>query len=216
HGTIPDEAGGVMVQVQLLGAVAAARDDGVPVQVGPAKCRAVLATLALSVGESVTVSRLVDVVWGSDPPRTAAKTLQGYIADLRKLLGAETIMRSGAAYRLALPTEAVDVARFRRLIGAGQMQAALAEWTGPPLTGLDSTALDPAVDALIEQWLGAMESDLRDRLADDAPGTVATLTQLTTEYPFREEIWALLMTALYRSGRQTDALAAYQRARRHL
>ncbi|MGH3447737.1 MAG: AfsR/SARP family transcriptional regulator, partial [Nocardioidaceae bacterium] len=76
-----------MVQIRLLGGVAATADDGVPVDMGTAKCQAVLATLALSVGESVPVSRLVEVVWGEDTPRTAGKTLQGYVADLRKGLG---------------------------------------------------------------------------------------------------------------------------------
>lgn len=205
-----------MVQIHLLGGVTAATDDGVPVDVGPAKCQAVLAALALSVGEAVPVSRLVDVVWGEDVPRTAEKTLQGYVAGLRRSLGPDAIVRTGAAYRLDMAADAVDVHRFRRHVGAGEVEAALAEWTGTPLAGLDAPGLGPVTDGLVEQWLGAVEVDLERRVDTDPPAAVATLTQLTADHPFREGLWALLMTALYRSGRQADALAAYQRARQHL
>lgn len=101
------------MQVRLFGGVAALTDDGEPLDLGPARCRVVLAALALSVGEAVSVSRLVDVVWGDDPPRTAEKTLQGYVVRLRKELGADTIIRTGTAYRLDLDPDTIDVARFR-------------------------------------------------------------------------------------------------------
>ncbi len=205
-----------MVQIHLLGGVEATTDDGAPVNLGPAKCRAVLAALALSVGEAVPVSRLVDVVWGEDAPRTAEKTLQGYVADLRKGLGPDAIVRTGAAYRLAVAADALDVSRFRRHMSAGRAEAALAEWTGTPLAGLDAPGLAPVADGLVEQWLGAVEVDLERRVGSDPPAAVPTLTQLTADHPFREGLWALLMTALYRSGRQADALAAYQRVRHHL
>jgi predicted ATPase/DNA-binding SARP family transcriptional activator len=205
-----------VVQVHLLGRVGVATDGGEPVDVGPAKCQAVLAVLALSVGEAVPVSRLVDLVWGQDPPRTANKTLQGYVVRLRKGLGPDAIARTGAAYRLDLDPDAVDVARFRRHLGAGDVDAALATWTGIPLAGLDVPGLTAAVDGLVEQWLGAVEDDLGRRVATDAAATIALLTELTADHPFREGLWALLMTSLYRAGRQADALAAYQRARQHL
>ncbi len=204
------------MQVHLLGGVSVATDAGEPLDVGPAKCQAVLAALALSVGEAVSVSRLVDVVWGEDPPRTADKTLQGYVVRLRKGLGPETIVRTGTAYRLDLDPDRVDVARFRRLLTAGDVDEALATWTGTPLAGLDVPGLTAAVDGLVEQWLGAVEHRLSQRVASDAAGTIAALTELTAAHPFREELWALLMTALYRAGRQAEALAAFQRAREHL
>jgi predicted ATPase/DNA-binding SARP family transcriptional activator len=204
------------MQVHLLGGVAAVTDDGEPLDVGPAKCRAVLAALALSVGTAVPVSRLVDVVWGENPPRTADKTLQGYVAQLRRGLGAEAIARVGSAYRLDLDPDAVDVERFRRLRRSGDLAGALDTWTGTPLAGLGVPALAATADGLVEQWLDAVEEDVNRRVVTDPVGTVAQLTELTGAHPFREGLWALLMTALYRSGRQADALAAFQRARQHL
>ena len=152
----------------------------------------------------------------TQPPRTAEKTLQSYVVRLRAGLGADAIVRTGAAYRLAVPADAVDVARFRRQLDSGNVEAALVEWTGTPLAGLDAPSLIPIVDGLVEQWLGAVETDLARRVETDPPGVIGPLTELTADYPFREGLWALLMTALYRVGRQADALAAFQHARSHL
>ena len=208
--------GAAVVQVQLLGGVAAVGEAGELLDVGPSKCRAVLATLALSVGEAVPVSRLVDVVWGEDPPRTADKTLQGYVARLRKGLGPATIVRTGAAYQLDVDPDEVDVSRFRRLLAAGDVDGALATWTGTPLAGLDVPGLAAVADGLVEQWLEAVEDELGRWVTTDAARAIPPLTELTAAHPFREQLWALLMTALYRAGRQGDALAAFQRAREHL
>src|SRR5699024_3118036 len=139
-----------------------------------------------------------------------------YVARLRKQLGPDAITRVGAAYRLDADPETVDLSRFRRHADAGEVEAALTAWTGTPLAGLDAPGLQPAADRLTEEWLGLVETDVERRVAHDAPSAVATLTQLTADHPFREGLWALLMTALYRSGRQADALAAFQRARAHL
>jgi len=204
------------VQIRLFGGVAAATDDGVPVDIGPAKCKAVLAVLALSPGSAVPVSRIVRLVWGDEPPRTADKTLQSYVTRLRKGLGADSIVRTGVAYRLELPAGSVDVVRFQRLLGVDDTEAALAEWTGTPLAGLDADGLSATVDGLVEQYLGVVESDLGRRIEADAHSVIGSLTELTALHPFREGLWALLMTALYRVGRQADALVAYRRAREHL
>jgi predicted ATPase/DNA-binding SARP family transcriptional activator len=205
-----------VVQVQLLGGVSASSDTGSPLEVGPAKCQAVLATLALSVGEAVTVARLTDVLWGDDLPATADKTLQGYIARLRKNLGAGSIIRTGNAYRLDLENDRVDVARFRQLIGSGDVDGALAVWTGDPWSGVQVPGLAAAADGLVEQWLRAIEDQLGRRVVTDAASAIAPLAELTAAHPFREQLWALLMAALYRVGRQADALAAFQRVRAHL
>ena len=204
------------MQVRLFGGVGAATDEGAPLDVGPAKCQAVLAALALSAGAAVPVSRLVEVVWGEAPPRTAGKTLQSYVTRLRKGLGPDSIARTGLAYRLDVPPDSVDVTRFQRRLAEGDVDAALAEWRGAPLAGLDAPGLTGAVDALIEQWLGATEMELGRRVESDPAAVIGLLTELTTDHPFREELWALLMTALYRVGRQADALAAYRRVRQQL
>ncbi|GAA5087981.1 putative ATPase/DNA-binding SARP family transcriptional activator [Thermocatellispora tengchongensis] len=207
-------AGGV--RVRLLGGVRATGDRGEPLDVGPAKCQAVLAALALSAGAAVPAWRLVELVWGEDPPRTAGRTLQSYIARLRRGLGAGAIARIGGAYRLDVPPDAVDVVRFQRLLDAGELDAALAEWTGYPLAGLAVPGMAAAVDGMVERWLSAVEADLEGRVRTDPAAAVGPLTELTAGHPFREGLWALLMTALYRAGRQADALAAYRTARRAL
>src|SRR5690606_4378937 len=146
------------------GGVSANSDAGSPLEVGPAKCQAVLATLALSVGEAVTVARLTDVLWGEDLPATADKTLQGYIARLRKNRGAGSIIRTGSAYRLDLEDDRVDVARFRRLISSGDVDGALVAWTGDPWSGVQVPGLAAAADGLVEQWLRAIEDQLGRRV----------------------------------------------------
>lgn len=204
------------MQIHLLGGVSALTSDDELIDIGPAKCQALLAALALSVGSAVSVDRLVDLIWDEEPPRTAPKTLQTYVARLRKALGPDAVARVGAAYRLDIPRQAVDAMRFQDHVGAGDTARAIAEWSGQPLAGLDTPGLRGAVEALVEQWLGAIEAELTSVVEHDPPAAIATLTELTTDYPFREGLWALLMKALYRSGRQADALAAYGRARTHL
>jgi predicted ATPase/DNA-binding SARP family transcriptional activator len=193
-----------------------ATDRGEPVDVGPAKCRALLAALALAPGTAVPTWRLVELVWGNDPPRTAERTLQSYVTRLRASLGHDTVTRAGAAYRLDVPDGAVDTSRFQRCLDAGDVAGALAEWTGHPLAGLAAPGLAATVEGLVERWLSAVEADLAARVEADPAATVGRLTELTADHPYRERLWALLMAALYRAGRQADALAAYRTARRHL
>ena len=204
------------MQVRLFGGVGATTDDGSDADVGPAKCQAVLAALALSAGEAVAVWRLVELVWGEDPPRTAERTLHSYLTRLRKGVGAEHVERTGAAYRLHVAPEDVDVLRFQRLLAEGEVDAALDEWSGEPLAGLDAPGFQPIVDALEEQHLGATEAALERRVDHDPAAAIGPLTELTAAHPLREGLWALLMTALYRVGRQADALAAYAAARSRL
>lgn len=204
-----------MAEVLLLGGVRAVGGDGTALDVGPPKCRLVLAALAINHGEAVPVPRLLDLVWGDDPPGTARKILQGYVSRLRKVLGDRTIARVGAAYRLEREVD-VDVTRFSQLATAGDLDGALATWAGPPLAGLEAIGLRPAVDGLEERWLDLTEQQLQRLAEDDPGGAIAQLTELTEAHPFREGLWRALMLALARSDRQADALAAFQRARRHL
>lgn len=201
------------IDIRLLGDVQALAADGSALDVGPAKCQLVLAVLALNVGRPVPVPRIVDAVWGEDPPRTAERTLQSYLARLRGVLGQDSIARVPGAYRLTLPPESVDVARFESLVSEGDLDGALAAWTGEPFGGLDSPGLEPARVELMERWLAVVEADLETRVESDPAACVGQLSSLTATYPFREGLWALLMTALYRVGRQADALAAYRAAR---
>ena len=207
---------GAEVRIQLLGGVTVATGLGEPVDVGPAKCRALLAALALAPGTAVPTWRLIELVWGSAPPRTADRTLQSYVTRLRASLGPDTITRTGGAYRLDVPDGAVDATRFQRCLDDGDVAGALGEWAGYPLAGLAAPGLAATVEGLVERWLSAVEADLATRVEADPSATVGRLTELTADHPFREGLWALLMTALYRVGRQADALAAYRTARRHL
>jgi predicted ATPase/DNA-binding SARP family transcriptional activator len=205
-----------VVRIGLLGGVRAATDDGEPIDIGSARTQTVLAALALSPGTALSVSRLVELVWGDEPPRTALKTLQWHVAQLRKGLGSDAIVRVGAAYRLDVAPDMVDVARFERSFREGDLATALAQWGGTPLAGLDAPGLEAAVAGLLEQWLSAVEGDLERRVERDPRTVVGKLAELVERYPLREGLWALLMTALHRAGRQADALAAFQRARHHL
>lgn len=204
-----------LIDIRLLGGVAATV-AGDTVELGPPKSRTVLAALALACGETVPVTRLVDMVWAEDPPRTAEKTLQTYVMQLRTALGATAVERSGAGYRLALDPGCVDAARFENRLASGDVDAALVEWTGPPLAGLDAPGLAPQAARLTERWVEATEARMARLVENDPRDAIAVLSGLTAEYPFREELWALLMTALYRAGRQADALAAFRTARERL
>ncbi|MEV6238536.1 BTAD domain-containing putative transcriptional regulator [Lentzea sp. NPDC051838] len=200
------------MRIGLLGGVRATTDDGEPVDIGSPRSLVVLAALALFPGVALPESRLIDLVWGSSPP-SSAKALQWHVAQLRKSLGSAAISRVGAAYRLDLPT---DVSLFRACLSDGDAAGALAAWGGVPLAGLAAPGLSAVVAGLVEEWLGAVEMDFSRRVSADPGAVVGELSSFVAEYPTRERLAALLMTALYRSGRQTDALAVYQRVRQHL
>ncbi len=206
------------VRIRLLGGLQVTVDDAT-VDVGPMRCQAVLATLALTPSESVTVTRLIHAIWADGPPRTADKTLQSYMSVLRRALephGVE-IDRVGAAYVLRVDRAAVDLWRFEQHLARGDEAAALGEWTGEPLAGLDVPGLDSVITGLVARWQSAVEGHL-ERLVDGGrPGeAIGPLTELTAEHPYRENLWALLMRALYVGGRQADALQAFTNARRQL
>ena len=187
-------------QVSVLGGVRLIDPDGDDVDPGPAKCQELLGAFALSVDRAVSVDTLVDLLWGDDPPRTASKTLQTYVARLRKALGHDRVARVGGAYRLDLPDEWIDVRRFRAALADGDLDRALDEWSGPPLAGLDANGLRPMVDGLVEEWLVAVEVVLERSVTSDPQFVIGRLTELTARHPFREGLWALLMQALYAPG----------------
>ena len=198
------------------------------VVVGAARQRVVLATLALAVGRVVRIDELIGALWGDGVPATAVKTAQTYVARLRQLLPDGTIVSAPTGYALAVDPESVDAARFERAVAEGtqairsfdyevaidRLGAALGEWRDDPIDLGDQRRGIAAAARLRELRLGA-EDDLADAHLALGAGAelVADLEAAVREEELRERRWGNLMVALYRSGRQADALRAYQRAR---
>jgi len=209
-----------MIELLLLGPVEL-RVDGEPVAL-PAKPRALLALLALHANRPVTRDTLVDELWEDRPPERAVKTVQVYVSQLRKALGRDRVKTTGGGYMLVLDEDELDLTRFERLLRAGRehlargdaedavetLDAALALWRGEPrydagrLDELRATALEERAEA--ELALGRHAQ------------LVADLEQLIAERPERERPRAQLMLALYRSGRQEEALALFRSTREDL
>lgn len=217
-----------MLEFRILGPLEVA-DDGQALSLGGAKQRALLAVLLLHRGETVSTDRLIDDLWGERAPASALKSVQVYVSHLRKLVGPEALLTQGRGYRLAVSPEQVDAERFEELAAAGRraleagdaergsrtLREALALWRGPALADLAYEAFAQAdVRRLDEARLGAVE-DRAD--ADLALGRhqqlVGELEALVREHPLRERLQGQLMLALYRSGRQADALDRFREAR---
>ncbi len=216
----------------MLGPVEVLADDG-PVPLGGPRQRAVVAMLALAAPAVVSTDRVVDGLWGESPPDKPLPTLQVFVSKLRKNLaalgGAAFLESRPPGYRLVVDPLETDVGRFADLTararGAGDAAAALALldealglWRGAALADVREQPFAAAeVVRLEELRLQAEEArvDLALRLGRP-DGLVATLEELVHQHPTRERFWAQLMTALYRSDRQADALAAYGRARDRL
>jgi DNA-binding SARP family transcriptional activator len=216
------------IDLGLLGPTAltvSGRD--VPVPAG--RQQVALAALALEAGHPVSTSSLVDYLWGEQPPAQVRQSLHTTMARVRKLVGVDAVVARGGGYALDLPEEAIDVHRFRRRVAAARTavdpdeeQRALSEalelWRGQPLEGVESDALcGQHVYPLTEEWFAATERLVELRLqAGDAAETVGELRGLIARHPLRESLWRMLMLALAASGRQADALAAYQEIREAL
>jgi WD40 repeat protein/DNA-binding SARP family transcriptional activator len=221
------------VEIRVLGHVGIVV-DGQPVALSGSKQRAVLAMLALHANRTVSSDELVDGLWGEHPPASAAKNLQLYVSRLRKALsknGSEaTIVTHGRGYELRLPEGAVDATRFERLVeeaarepasaaGAnGAASAALELWRGAPLADVASEPFaGPEIGRLEELHLRAIELAIDAELAAGRHAEViARLEELIAEEPLREHLHAQRMLALYRAGRQSEALEAYRTAREAL
>ena len=226
HGA---EAYDLTVRVRLLGPIEVDTDDGHSIVFNAAKERSLLAALALAAGATVSTDSLISALWGDEPPNAARKTLQTYVWNLRQALGAGEVVTTPEGYRLDVEGADVDVLRFRGLVRKGdaclrggrieearaELGHALSMWRGEALSGVaNHTALAAEAARLEQERLGALEA----RVAADLAGghhddVVGELEYLVEEHPFRERLWVQLMVALYRSGRQADALAAYQRVR---
>jgi predicted ATPase/DNA-binding SARP family transcriptional activator len=212
------------VQFRVLGPLEATRDDR-QLQLGGRRPRAVLAALLLEGGRHVGTDALVEAVWGEDAPATAVKGVQKYVSFLHRQLDApELIVSRPGGYGIA--TDAVDCRRFERLVdeaeaagGADEVATRLAEalalWRGEPYPDLgDLPAARAERRRLEERRLAAVEALVEARLAlGQHHGLVGWLEQLVAAHPLHERLWGQLMVALYRSGRQADALAAFRRLR---
>jgi DNA-binding SARP family transcriptional activator len=217
-----------MPDFRILGPLEVAGDDGAPLSLGGTKQRAALAVLLLRAGEVVSTDFLIASLWGDSAPRTASTSLQNLVSALRKLLGAELLLTRPPGYKLEVDKDRVDLFRFERLVReavgeepeerAQTLRDALALWRGEPLAEL---AFEPFAQAevfrLEELRLAATEDLVGAELecGKDAE-LVPQLESLVARNPLRERLRGQLMLALYRSGRQADALSAYQDARRVL
>jgi DNA-binding SARP family transcriptional activator len=217
-----------VIDFGILGTLEVRRDDRA-LALGGVRERSLLALLLLNANELVPTDRLVEEFWGEDLPKTAVKTVQVYVSRLRKVLGAETIVTRSPGYLLRVDPERIDAQRFERLAGAGRealatgdaaaaarlLGEALSLWRGAPLADFAYESFAQAEAARLEEL--RLEA-VQDRLeADLASGKsvelVAELQALCARHPLRERLRGQLMLALYRSGRQAEALAVYRDAR---
>lgn len=228
-GRFPDVA---VMELRVLGALEVVGENG-PIPLPAAKHRRLLAALALAGGRTCSSDELIDALWGETPPASARKLLQVYVSQLRKALPEKgTIVTGPAGYALVLPPGALDAVRFEQLVA--DAAHALDEDNSPLAASLADRALalcrgrpyaDVAYDdfareeseRLAELGLRARELRLRAKLESGAPASVAPeLLALAAEHPLRESLQELAILALYRSGRQSDALELYTETRRRL
>ena len=221
------------VDISVLGPLRVESPAG-QVEIRGAKERLLLARLVAASGRLVPTSDLIDTLWGDEPPASAAKSLQTFVVRLRNALEPDRrlaptlLLTEGPGYRLAVDHGQVDAERFARLAGMGRralaegrpdtahrtLTEALTLWRGPAYAGFDADFARAESQRLDELRLAAVEDRLAADLALDRAGqAVPELQRLVLEHPLRERLWEMLVTALYRAGRQGDALGAYERAR---
>ena len=219
------------MQVRLFGELEAVA-AGVPVPVRGAKQRALLALLALRPGQPVSADRLIDVLWGDGQAANPANALQAQVGQLRRTLGPAAIVTTGAGYALDAGPGDVDVVRFEQLAARGRhlfeegetalasttLSEALRLWRGEPLSDFTYAGFfDAERTRLDELILLAIETRVEADLVLGRHGELAgELEALCRAHPLRERLWELLMLALYRAGRQGEALRAYTDARDRL
>jgi DNA-binding SARP family transcriptional activator/class 3 adenylate cyclase/tetratricopeptide (TPR) repeat protein len=190
-------------------------ENGRPVELGGAKLRALLAILLLHANEVVSTDRLIDALWEEDAPETGRKALQVYVSQLRKALGKERIATQSLGYRLQVGPEELDLLRFQRLLDEGKASEALSIWRGPPLSDFAYERFAHNEIARLEDlYLACLEERVEaDLTAGRHSALVGELEVLVREHPLRERMRGQLMLALYRSGRQAEALEVYQDTR---
>jgi DNA-binding SARP family transcriptional activator/tetratricopeptide (TPR) repeat protein len=201
-------------------------------KIGGPREQMVLATLALNANRVTSVEQLMDAVWGDDPPSTARGQIQGCISGLRKLFGdaelPDAIKTRASGYVLSLADDDLDSERFAKLVAlahrqaadrqpaaaAATLRAALELWTGPALDGVPSESVQRRAALLEDARVAAIEERMRIELELGRHEEISgELRSLLDEYPLRERFYGFLALALYRSGRQADALEVCRRAR---
>jgi len=215
----------------MLGLVEVHAEDGTPVEITGGRLRTLLILLALDPGRAVSTARLIDGVWGAEPPAEATNALQALVSRLRRALPEPVVESTPAGYRLAVEPDAVDLHRFERLaargraalaadpaLAAGVLREALGLWRGPALADAAEAAFAQAPLArLHELRLAALgdriEADLTQPGADLGVDLTAELESLAAEHPLHERFAGLLMRALAQAGRTGDALAVFARVR---
>jgi YVTN family beta-propeller protein len=223
------------MQFRLLGPLEV-EEDGRLLVLGSAKQRALLAILSLRANEVVSRDRLIDELWGERPPASALHSLDVYVSRLRKTLqangGERLLVTRAGGYLLRLEPEQLDLTCFERLLEEGRralaagnygraserLSEALALWRGPALADLAYEPFAAAeVERLEEQRLAALEERLEAELALGRHASlIGELEALSGKHPLRERLHGQLMLALYRCGRQAEALEVYRETRRHL
>ncbi len=217
------------MEVRLLGQLEAVADDGSTIAVRGVKLRSLVAILALHRGEPVSAERLITELWGDALPGNPTNALQAAVSQLRRAFGASKIVTSDAGYALAISPDDLDVVRFERLVAEGRRQLVAGDAAAASRTLQSALALcrDEALvefayaefalgerARLDELALSAVESRIEADLALGRHSDVAgELEALCQRHPLRERLWELLMLALYRAGRQADALRAFGEAR---
>ena len=191
-------------------------EDGRPLSIERGRQRALLGYLLLRANEVVPQDRLIDALWGEAPPPTAVTALHGYVSRLRRLLGTGRLETRPPGYLLRVEPDELDLYRFRELLAQDRHDEALALWRGPPLADLAFEDFAQSEIARLEELrLSALEGRFERELADGRHADVDRRARgaPSREHPLRERLAGQLMLALYRAGRQADALAAYRDAR---
>ncbi|MFI7067250.1 BTAD domain-containing putative transcriptional regulator [Kribbella sp. NPDC050124] len=223
------------VRFSLLGPVRARRGSR-ELDLGPAKQRAVLASLLLSANRPVPPSRIIDLVWGDDPPENGPNVVQKYVAGLRRVLEPERAPRSSGrlltltdgGYQLAVAPGDTDVDLFSEHVrtagrlhaegrlaeAAAELRTALSLWQAEPLAGLTGAYFEAARARLADERAAAVEEWAEVELElGHQQSLLPELSRLVAEFPLRERLRGVQMLALYRAGRQAEALAAYREIR---
>ena len=213
-----------MPDFRILGPLEVVGDHG-SIALGGQKQRALLGLLLMRAGEVVATDRLVDQLWGEQPPKTATTSLQNLVSQLRKLLGPDLLVTRPPGYVLHVEAERVDLGRFERLVAearpaealerAAKLREALALWRGSPLADLAfETFAQTEIRRLEELRVEAVEERIdADLELGEGSSLVSELEALVSQLPLRERLRGQLMLALYRSGRQAEALDVYHAGR---